>query len=100
MSDTTLRSPSGFQFDYGNLWGEGKVTAAEIAAAADRIAAACRGIDHMRSAGEVRGHLSKDGAPEKVLFSQLPYVEPGNLNSPTSIARLKEFGASLLLVWK
>ena len=95
MPETTLKLPSGFRFDYGNLWGEGKVSAAEITAEADRIEAACRAIDHMRLSGEVRGHLSKDGTPEKVLFSQLPFVAEGNLNSPSSIARLKEFGASL-----
>ena len=95
MSDTTLQLPSGFQFDYTNLYGEGKVTAVEIESFADRTAAAHRAIRHMRATGEVKAHLSKDGTPEKVLFTQLPYVEDGNLNSPDSIARLKAFGASL-----
>ena len=95
MSEAVLKLPSGFAFDYGNLWGEGKVTPEEVAAAAGRIAAAARAIDHMRATGEVQGHLSKDGTPERVLFSQLPYIEPEHLNSPASIARLKEFGASL-----
>jgi len=95
MSDTTLQLSSGFAFDYENLYGEGKVTAAEVAALADRTAAAHQAIAHMRLTGEVKAHLSKDGTPEKVLFTQLPYVEPGHLNSPDSIARLKEFGASL-----
>ena len=95
MSDTTLQLPSGFQFDYSNLYGEGKVTAVEIESFADRTAAAHRAIRHMRATGEVKAHLSKDGPPEKVLFTQLPYVEAGNLNSPDSIARLKAFGASL-----
>ncbi|WP_231881864.1 glucose-6-phosphate isomerase [Anaerosporomusa subterranea] len=49
----------------------------------------------MRATGEVRGHLSKDGTPELVLFTQLPYVEDGNLNNPASIQRLKDFGQSL-----
>jgi len=95
MSDTTLQLSSGFAFDYENLYGEGKVTAAEVAALADRTVAAHQAIEHMRLTGEVKAHLSKDGTPEKVLFTQLPYVEPGHLNSPDSIARLKEFGASL-----
>lgn len=90
-----LTLPSGFVFDYANLYGEGKVAAADIAGLGSRIAAAHGAIQRMRVSGEVRGHLSKDGAPEKVLFSQLPYVAAGNLNSPDSVARLKEFGASL-----
>lgn len=95
MSETTLKLPSGFEFDYGNLWGEGKVTAEEVEALSGRIAAAGQAIDHMRQTGEIRGHLSKDGAPEKVLFSQLPYIHPAHLNSPGSLERLKDFGASL-----
>ena len=61
MSDTTLQLPSGFQFDYSNLYGEGKVTAVEIESFADRTAAAHRAIRHMRATGEVKAHLSKDG---------------------------------------
>ena len=86
MSDMKLQLSSGFAFDYENLFGDGKVTAAELEALADRIAAAHRAIEHMRANGEVKAHLSKDGTPEKVLFTQLPYVEPGHLNSPDSIA--------------
>jgi len=95
MSDSVLKLSSGFSFDYQNLYGDGKVTAVEIEAITDRIAAAHQAIEQMRATGEVKAHLSKDGSPEKVLFSQLPYVEPGHLNSPESIARLKSFGASM-----
>lgn len=90
-----LTLASGFTFDYTNLYGDGKVTAADIAALGDRLAAAHAAVTHMRAGGEVRGHLSKDGTPEKVLFTQLPFLADGNLNSPASIKRLKEFGASL-----
>lgn len=90
-----LKLPSGFTFDHANLYGPGKVTDADIAALSGRIAAAHAAVCRMRATGEVRGHLSKDGTPEKVLFSQLPYVAAGNLNNPESIARLKAFGASL-----
>ncbi len=95
MSDTTLQLSSGFAFDYENLFGAGKVTASEVESIAGRIDAAHLAVGHMRKTGEVKAHLSKDGTPEKVLFTQLPYVEPGHLNSPESIARLKDFGASL-----
>lgn len=93
--DSCLTLASGFSFDYGNLYGAGKVTADDVEALAEKLAAAEEAVVHMRSTGEVRGHLSKDGTPEKVLFTQLPYVVEGNLNSPSSIGRLKEFGKSL-----
>jgi glucose-6-phosphate isomerase len=90
-----LTLPSGFTFDYTNLFGEGKVTEADMSALSGRLKAAHQAMEHMRGTGEIRGHLSKDGAPEKVLFSQLPYIKEGNLNSPSSLKRLKEFGESL-----
>lgn len=86
---------SGFYFDYENLFGEGKVTAADVEELSGKIKKAHEAMKVMRETGVVRGHLSKDGEPEKVLFSQLPYIEEGHLNSPKSIARLKEFSDSL-----
>lgn len=84
-----LKLRSGFEFDFSNLYGEGKVTAEDIDGIKDRIAAAHAAVKHMRSSGEVRGHN------EPVLFPQLPYIADGNLNSPKSIARLKAFGSDL-----
>jgi len=95
MSAGILQTASGFTFDYQNLFGVGKVTAEEIAAIRAKTDQAHAAVQHMRATGEVTGHLSKDGAPEKVLFTQLPYIADGHLNSPDSIARLKAFGASL-----
>ena len=93
QSSITLQS--GFSFEYANLYGEKRVTEGDVAALAPRLAAAHKAMQHMRVTGEVRGHLSKDGTPERVLFSELPYVEAGNLNSPESIATLKALGQSL-----
>lgn len=87
-----LKLKSGFSFDYTNLFGEGKVTEAELAELAPALQAAHAAVARMRATGEVRGHLSKDGTPEKVLFPTLPYIKEGNLNSPDSIARLERFG--------
>lgn len=96
MSDKhCLTLSSGFSFEYGNLYGEKGVTEGDVAALTAKITEAHQAMEHMRATGEVRGHLSKDGTPEKVLFSQLPYVVAGNLNSPESIAKLKDFGQSL-----
>ncbi|MBR1885779.1 MAG: glucose-6-phosphate isomerase [Schwartzia sp.] len=86
-----IKLPSGFTFDYTNLLGEGKVTQAEL----PDTKAAHKAVCHMRETGEVRGHLSKDGTPELVLFPQLPYVKDGNLNSPADIGKLKKFGESV-----
>jgi glucose-6-phosphate isomerase len=86
---------SGFTFDYTNLYGVDKVTADDVEGLAERIRDAHAGVEHMRMTGEVRGHLSKDGEPEKVLFTQLPYIAAGHLNCPASIEKLKQFGQSL-----
>ena len=87
-----LTLPSGFSFDYTNLVGAGRVTAADVAALAPRLAAAHWAAMDMRRTGFVRGHQSKDGTPEKVLFSELPYVAEDHLNSPASLQKLKDFG--------
>lgn len=86
---------SGFTFDCTHLYGEGKVTQADLSELADALRQAHLAISRMRATGEVRGHLSKDGTPEQVLFTQLPYVAEGNINSPQSIERLKKFGQGL-----
>lgn len=91
----SLTLKSGFSFDYDNLVGEGKVTKADVEALSDKIKAAAEAIKEMRKSGYIRGHLSKDGNPEKVYFSQLPYVEEGNLNNPASMAHLQELTDSV-----
>lgn len=91
----TLTLPSGFSFDHTNLVGPGRVTAADVAALAPRLRAAHQAVTKMRETGFVRGHRAKDGGMEKVLFSELPYVAEGHLNSPASLQRLKAFGAEV-----
>ena len=91
----TLKLESGFEFDYGNLVGEGRVTKEDVKQLMPQLQKAHEAMGVMRKTGVIRAHLSKDGTPEKVLFSQLPYIEKGNLNSPESIAHLKKFGESV-----
>ena len=91
----SLTLQSGFSFDYDNLVGEGKVTRSDVDALSDKIKAAAAAITAMRKDGIIRGHLSKDGNPEKVYFSQLPYVEEGHLNNPASMAHLQELTDSV-----
>ncbi len=90
-----LTLKSGFSFDYDNLFGEGKVTQADLDECKDALAKAHAAMKVMRESGFIKAHLSKDGAPEKVYFSKLPYIteENGklNLNSPASIKRLHAF---------
>ena len=90
-----LTLKSGFTFDYDNLFGEGKVTQADLDECKDAIQAAHAATKVMRESGFIKAHLSKDGNPEKVYFSKLPYIteENGklNLNSPASIQRLHDF---------
>ena len=77
------------------MLGEGKVTKEDVAELSAKIAEANAAIKVMREQGIIRGHLSKDGTPEKVLFSQLPYVAEGNLNNPESIAHLHQLTDSV-----
>lgn len=90
-----LTLKSGFSFDYDNLFGEGKVTQADLDECKDALAKAHEAMKVMRETGFIKAHLSKDGNPEKVYFSKLPYIteENGklNLNSPASIKRLHDF---------
>ena len=86
----SLKLQSGFDFDYENLYGEGKVTEAELKSIEADLKKAHEAMKVMRETGFIKAHLSKDGNPEKVLFSQLPYIKEGNLNSPASMAHLKE----------
>lgn len=94
-SKTCTKLESGFSFDYTNLVGEGKVTEQDVKEIAAEIQAAQKAVDVMRETGVIRGHLSKDGEPEKVLFSQLPYIKEENINSPAVIQKLKEFSKSV-----
>ena len=86
----SLKLKSGFTFDYDNLYGEGKVTEADLKSYEEDLKKAHEAMKVMRETGFIRAHLSKDGEPEKVLFSQLPYVEEGHLNSPSSVKHLQE----------
>lgn len=86
---------TGFTFDYENLVGSGKVTIDDVVSLEEKINDAQAAIQVMRKTGVIRGHLSKDGEPEKVLFSQLPYIKAENLNSPAIIRKLKDFSASI-----
>ena len=52
---------SGFTFDYDNLYGEGKVTDADLAFYADDLKKAHEAMKVMREKGFIRAHLSKDG---------------------------------------
>jgi glucose-6-phosphate isomerase len=87
-----IKLTSGFTYDYGNLIKQ--VTHSDVEWLSERVALAHQAVCHMRTTGEVKGHLSKEGALEKVLFSNLPYVTDTNLNSPQSLAKLKQFGQS------
>lgn len=91
----SITLPSGFSFDYENLYNEQAVTAEELAGLKPELKKACDAIAVMRQTGVIRGHLSKDGTPEKVLFSQLPYIADDHLNSEASLAHLKELTDSV-----
>ncbi len=93
MRDITLSD--GFCFDYEYLLSPQLVTVSDIDEIGAKLTAAHQGVGIIRQTGRAAGHLSKDGRPEAVLFMQLPYIQDGSINTPASIARLKEFGQAM-----
>jgi glucose-6-phosphate isomerase len=93
MSGITLGT--GFVFDVENLYGPGKITEAELQDFAPVYKKAHETVMNMRKTGIMAGHLSKDGDPEAVLYTQLPYIVEGNINSPERMLALEELGRSV-----
>ena len=89
--DGTLKLADGFVFDYATMMGDCRITENDLDSLKERVQNAAAAIDEMRRSGFAKAHLSKDGAPEPVYFTRLPYIKEGNPNNPTSIAKLKEF---------
>jgi hypothetical protein len=82
LTSMSLKLKSGFTFDYDNLYGEGKVTDADLKSYEEDLKKAHEAMKVMRDKGFIKAHLSKDGEPEKVLFSELPYIEEGPSEQP------------------
>lgn len=82
---------SGFIFDYGNML-DSQVTSADLEVLQNKAAAAAEALLLIRRQGIAKAHLSKDGTPEPVFFTKLPFVQNGNPNTPDSITKLKQFG--------
>lgn len=91
MADKLIQLADGFIFDYETMLGEFRITEQDLEELSERAQAAAAALNEMRRSGYAKAHLSKDGAPEPVYFTHLPYIKEGNPNNPTSIAKLKEF---------
>lgn len=87
-----ITMPSGLVLDFSNMLGEGRLQEQEVAQAlAEQGAAVAAAVQAMRETGRSKAHLSKDGTPEHVYFSRMPYIKEGNPNTPASIGKLKEY---------
>ena len=93
LTDGKIQLPSGFIFDYATMMGNCRITENDLLELKERMQNAATAIDEMRKSGFAKAHLSKDGAPEPVYFTHLPYIKEGNPNSPDSLAKLQEFAA-------
>lgn len=91
-----ITMPSGLVFDFTNMFGENRLQQDEVAQAivecGSRADAAVRRI---RTAGIAKNHLSKDGTPEHVYFTRMPYVAEGNPNTEASIIKLLKYSKAL-----
>lgn len=83
-----LHTKAGIHLDYTNMIGEGRITDDKVKAIQPLIDAAVKASEETRKSGIVKGHLSKDGEPELVLFPQLPYIAEGHINNPVVLEKL------------
>lgn len=91
-----IRMNGGLTFDFTNMLGEGRLALTEVEEALKtKGVAAEEAINELRRTGFSKNHLSKDGKPEPVYFTRMPYVAEGNPNTPASIIRLYKFGKFL-----
>lgn len=94
---TSITLDSGLTMDCRHLLHGQGVRKEEIDQIDFKIKKAHAEIQEMRKSGQIPGHLSKDGTPELVLFSHLPYLKEENthLNTPQTIQELIEWGDGL-----
>lgn len=83
-----LETKAGLSIDYSNMMGLHRIQESDIEALMPRIAEAIEAANETRKSGVVKGHMSKDGEPELVLFPQLPYIEEGHINNKSVIKKL------------
>lgn len=96
MLKEIIKIPAGLTFDFTNMFGRWRLDRARAAEfLQEQGPLAEEAIKKIRSLGEAKKHLSKDGSPEPVYFMKMPYVEEGNPNTPETIAYLKAFGERL-----
>ncbi|MBQ0107852.1 MAG: glucose-6-phosphate isomerase [Phascolarctobacterium sp.] len=90
-----IRLKDGFEFDFGTMMGAGRIQQQDFEALQPQLNKATEALQRIREQGVAKNHLSKDGTPEPVYFTRLPYVEPGNPNTPESIRKLMDFSEHL-----
>ena len=90
-----IRLKDGFEFDFGTMLGAGRIQQRDLEALQPQLNKAAEALLRIREQGVAKNHLSKDGTPEPVYFTRLPYVEPGNPNTPESVQKLMDFSEHL-----
>ena len=84
--------PSGFSLDMSNMLGKDRIQPTELEALAPLLEQAAEGVEKIRQEGKAKNHLSKDGTPEPVYFTRLPYLKEGFPNTPELLKELNQFG--------
>lgn len=93
MDDTHLITLlSGFCFDFTHMFAPGGLKDEELDALFPQLQAAEEGLSYIRREGRAYHHLSKDGVPEAVYFTRLPYIAEDYPNTPQLMAQLEAFG--------
>ena len=76
--DNFIRLKDGFEFDFATMLGMERIQPEDLKALEPKIERAALAIEEMRQSGYAKAHLSKDGQPEPVYFTRLPYIKDGN----------------------
>ena len=95
-AEKCIKVGDSFAFDYGTMFGKGRLTEDEVEALAPKAEAAAAAVAALRATGRAKAHKSKDGTDEPVLFTRLPYICEAGPNTPASIAALCDLGAHCL----
>lgn len=88
MTDKTIRLANNFIFDYTTMMGMERISQEDMAFYDKKIVRAAQAVNDLRRTGYAKGHLSKDGRPEPVYFTRLPYIKDGYPNDEDSMAAL------------
>lgn len=90
-----IKLPDGFEFDFSTMLGAGRIQETDFQELEPQLYRAAEALKVICQQGVAKAHLSKDGQPEPVYFTRLPYIAEGNPNTPETLKKLQDFSVYL-----